>query len=448
MKIRNKLLLVLLSFPLSVFSQLEFSGDLNLKVFYSENKDIPFWFYNSQQGRISKNTDISSWISGIGVYKMNSHSFIEIGGGLLYRNGGSERISIDELYAQYSNSWLQLSLGVKQKEALYGGLSAANENILWTLNARPLPGIQLRTAEPIYFTSNKKWAFDAEWEEYLMGNKRYVKNTHLHHKSFHLLYETSTGWQIKAGIQHFVQWAGTSPEYGTQPHSIKDYLKIITGRGGGEDATLSDKQNALGNHLGSYELSVKKKIALSEVGFIYNSIFEDGSGSRFANFPDGRYGIYWKRQKGVFVNNLIYEFYYTKDQSHDVNKWGADNYFGHTILYNSGWTYLDRIIGTPFFEYNPDRHMMKNNKFIAHHLGMSGNYKILNNRVPYKFMLTYLVNEGTYRNPYFSKHYKFYTYFSSRILKDPFELSIELGSDFDSLNSPVYGIGLNLTKTF
>lgn len=448
MRIKNKVLLILLGFPLSIFSQMEFSGNLNLRAYYSGNKDLPFWFYSNQRGRISENTNFSSWVSGAGTYEINKNSFLEIGGGLLYENGSSDRISIDELYADYRNSWFRIILGAKQKEELYNGLSGSNENILWSLNSRPLPGLQIRTNRPVFIGENKRWGIEATWEEYLLGKKRYVKNARLHHKSFHILYRSFSGWQIRVGIQHFAQWAGTSPDFGEQPHSPSDYLKIITGRGGGEGAIQGDVENALGNHLGSYELSVKKKFAFSEVGFIYNSIFEDGSGSRFANFPDGRYGLFWKRQDNSFINYLIYEFYYTRDQSHDVNRWGADNYFEHTILYFSGWTYQDRIMGTPFFESDPENYRMKNNRFTTHHLGVSGNYHIFKNNYPYKLMLTYLFNEGTYVNPYPSGQHKFYTFLSSRILSNPFELHIELGSEYDSLDSPTYGIGLHLKRTF
>lgn len=442
-------ILLFLFFCFSSFSQsLELSGEVNLKTMTSNGSKLPFWFYSNQRGRVSSNTDISSWISGTGIYNLNGRSLLEIGGALLYQNGLAHKVYIDELYASYRNTWLEVSVGRKQKEEIYRGLSAANQNMLWSLNARPLPGIQLKTQKPINFTSNGKWAFEAEWEEYLMGNDRYVKNTRLHHKSFHILYKTHTGWQIKAGIQHFAQWAGTSPDFGGQPHSFGDYLKIITGRGGGKSSTLSDKENALGNHIGSYELSVKKELLHSELTFLYNSIFEDGSGSRFANFPDGRYGLLWKSKKETFIKNLIYEFYYTRDQSHDVNKWGADNYFGHSLMYNSGWTYQGRIIGVPFFESDPENYRIKNNKFTAHHLGVSGQYSTNFHTYPFKLMLSYVYNEGTYIKEIHPGQDKMYVYFKTRLINHPFELNAELGVDYDSYNSPVYGAGLHLMKTF
>ena len=131
----------------------------------------------------------------------------------------------------------------------------------------------------------------------------------------------------------------------------------------------SDQANALGNHLGSWELYLTKKLNTSQLQFIYNSIFEDGSGSRMANFPDGRYGLFWQaEEKDQLINSIIYEYYNTRDQSHDVNKWGADNYL-NSQFYTRGWSYRDRVIGSPLFTYDSEINKVINNKFSAHHIG-------------------------------------------------------------------------------
>ena len=52
------------------------------------------------------------------------------------------------------------------------------------------------------------------------------------------------------GLEHWAQWAGTSPDGGKQPSSFKDYIRIICAKEGGTGASVSDSINALGNHLG------------------------------------------------------------------------------------------------------------------------------------------------------------------------------------------------------
>ncbi|MDT0677684.1 hypothetical protein [Autumnicola musiva] len=452
MKLKPVFVLLMLTGFSALPQQPVFSGEVNLEGFNSESDKLPFWLHSNRRGRISEETNVAGWLSGKMNYDLGSASALEMGGGILYSDGFKDEIAIDQLYAQFTNSWLQVIVGRKQRPELYNGLSATNENILWSLNARPLPGIQVQTSQPIFFGRNRRFGFDAAWEEYLMGKNRFVQNARLHHKSFHLLYRIENGWEIKAGLQHFAQWAGTSPDFGEQPNSFKDYLRIVSGRGGDEGARQGDVENALGNHLGSWELYITKKSGKFTTQFIFNNIFEDGSGSRFANFPDGRYGIFVKStEKNRWFQSLIYEFYYTRNQSHDVNKWGADNYLGHRLMYNSGFTYQDQILGAPFFIYDGERDLVVNNKFAAHHLGLAGNYSLFSHSYPYKLLLSYSHNEGTYAeelNPEALDEDVLYLYSEAQILERPFRLNFKIGADFNSIKKPVFGAGLSLIKEF
>ena len=50
-----------------------------------------------------------------------------------------------------------------------------------------------------------------------------------------------------------------------------------------------------------------------ELQFMYNHLFEDGSGRRFNNIPDGRYGVFFRnKDETKLFNALLYEIYYTK----------------------------------------------------------------------------------------------------------------------------------------
>jgi len=200
------LFLLLISAVDPVFSQVEYSGSINLEGYYSNKDKLPFWFYSNQRGRVSEETNFDGWISGKMNYDFSKNSGLEIGGGILYQDAVKDEVFIDELYADFKYSWLEVIAGRKQKEELYDGLSATNENFAWSLNARPLPGIQIKSSEPIYFNKNKKLGFEFSWNEYLMGDDRYVKGTRLHYKSLYLLYNFKSDWSLKAGIKHFAQW--------------------------------------------------------------------------------------------------------------------------------------------------------------------------------------------------------------------------------------------------
>ena len=430
------------------YAQLEFSGEVNLQGMYSTGKDLPFWMYKNSRGRISENTNAGGWITGRAIYEIDDYSSLEIGAGVLYQDGISDRVFLDESYLQFRNSWLEVIAGRKQRPELYNGLSATNENILWSLNARPLPGIQFRTREPIMLFPDAGIGFEASLEEYLLEEDRHVSYARVHHKSFHLVFEPEEDWRIRAGIQHFAQWGGNSESSGSQPEGLKDYLRIFSGRGGGEEALQGDQENALGNHLGSWELYVNKDFQDFRLEFIYNNIFEDGSGSRFANFPDGRYGIFYETEDNDrLVNSLIYEFYYTRDQSQNVNRWGADNYLSHGTY--SAWTYEGGILGAPFFTYDENEGMIVNNKFVVHHFGLSGQVSNYWNSYPYKLLISYAHNEGTFRRALpMGNEDALHVFGQVRLIDKPFSLELHFASTFNNTREPVFGGGLSLQKRF
>jgi hypothetical protein len=438
----QKIFFVLFSFlSFSAYSQLEFSGELNLQGMYSTGENLPFWMYMNQRGRISENTNAAGWITGRAVYDLSYTSTLEVGAGILYQDGISGRVFLDESYVQFRNTWLEVIAGRKQRPELYNGLSASNENIIYSLNTRPFPGIQLRTVSPIKISS--KFSLELQWEEYLLEKGRYIKNARLHHKSFRIQYKPNENWAIKYGLQHFVQWGGTRPNGIKEPQGVSDYLRIISFRAGGKKASQSDKANALGNHLGSQEIYVTRKFRNYTVEFLFNNLFEDGSGSWFGNIPDGRYGIYLnKNERNTMINSFIYEFYYTKDQSKDT-RWGKDNYFNNGA-YRSGWTYYNRVIGTPFFTRNPNGEGILKNAFVAHHIGISGQFSDYFNTFPYKLMLSMVQYEAKAGN--FGKQSVFYGDFEMRVLQSFVDLSFNLSAEFNSLESPGFGIGLKLRK--
>lgn len=444
--IKKTLLTFLALYSISANSQVEYTGKVTAEGYYTTGEELPFWMYHNKRGRISEDTNLAGWISGKAVYNFGAASSLEAGAGVLYQDGIGDNVFLDEAYLQFRNNWLQITGGRKQREELYNGLSATNENILWSLNARPLPGLQIGTTRPIMVFPKAGVGFEASLEEYVLEKDRHVSNARVHHKSFHLVYQPNEEWRIRAGIQHFAQWGGDSKTTGPQPEGFSDYIKVFSGREGGENAVGGDQVNVLGNHLGSYELFVKRSFPDWCLEFIYNHIFEDGSGSRYANFPDGRYGFYVNiKNKERLINSFIYELYYTKNQS--VNSTGPhknDTYFNNYLTYRSGWTYHQRILGAPFFKYDPVENRIENNRFVAHHLGFSGNI----GEFPYKLLASYARNGGTVERAYSPKQDVGNLYSEITIFQKWINIDLQLAAEVKDSNSPVFGTGISLSKRF
>ncbi len=412
-------------------------------IVYSQDES-PFWMHSNQRGRIDEASNVSAFLSGKATYQFSQNAKLEVGLGGLFHDGYTEKLQLDESYLGFQNTWLLAYVGRKQKELLYDGLSASNQNILWSLNARPLPGISLSLMNPVRISKKLGLSIDATLEEFITDDERYVDNTRIHHKSFHIIFDKINNFKVKAGLQHFVQWGGTSPDFGELPSSFGDYVDVFTGKEG-EDTVGGQEANALGNHLGSYEVYLTTSVNDYKVEILYNQLFEDGSGRVLRNTPDGRYGVFVKSpDSDNFINSVMYELYYTKDQSDDdITTDGNDNYFNNN-LYRSGWTYESRIIGVPFITLDDNRFRINNNKIIVHHIGLSG----VVGDFPYKFLTSYRKNYGAKGAGNFKKSTILSTYLDLKVWQDLFDVNLQLGADLNSIAAPNFGAGVQISKKF
>ncbi len=445
MKIQFKLFAILIFWGCSYTNaqNFQFSGDFTAKGIVFSGDESPFWFHSNQRGRVNEKSNISTFGSVLMSYQINNNSRFLVGAGLLFQDGYIDRLQLDESFIGFENNWVEISVGRKQRVELYKGLSATNENIIWSLNARPLPGISIKTTRPVYFLPNAGLAFEASLEEFITDDDRFVRDTRIHHKSFNLIFSKIRNFEFNIGLHHFVQWAGTHPEFGKLPGSFKDYLKVVTGSGVGEEVGGGNEVNGLGNHLGSYIAGIKTSVGNYNLNLIYNHLFEDGSGLRLGNTPDGRYSIYIEdREPGKWVDAFMYEFYYTKHQSFTSSGTdGKDNYFNNN-LYRSGWTYENRILGLPFIFLDEDRFRVANNNVVAHHIGVTG---IAFSSLPYKFLTSHRQNfgakaGGNLRNKILS------TYLDLQVYNTYFDVNVLVGADFNNTAGPNFGAGLQLKK--
>lgn len=410
-----------------------YAGELNLRGVASSGNKLPFWMYSNHRGRVYENSNGAAWGTFKINYDINGRDFFEIGSGIGYRNDFRENIYFDEWYTHYENHWMFTTVGKKQKKLLYNGLSASNENILWSVNAQPIPGIQLGTSRPV-FISKTGLGFEASWNEYFLEEEGHYKNARLHHKSFHLLYRTQTGFQVKGGFQHFAHWGGHL-EGGNYSPLTQNYRDAVT------------LKHPSQFHLSSFEIYLSKTFTNFRLELLYNHIATDRSGRRLSNTPDGRYGIFYEsNEKNKLVNSIIYELYYTKHQSH-TSFFGADDYFNH-FVYKTGWAYEEKIIGAPFFTYDRDNKQVINNKFTTHHIGIGGQYSTVLNTYPYRLLLTYGRNDGVYERRYQPKQNVFYSMLEARVFQNFVDVNIQLATEFNTTASSIFGLGVHVSRKF
>ncbi len=443
-----RLFLVVLLFISCTFSieaqQIKYQGFGSITGIGYTQDESPFWIHSNKRGRIDETSHVSAYFNGLASYQYSRHARFEASLGGLFHDGFTQKIQFDQSYLMLKNYWLIAYAGRKQKDELYKGLSAGNENILWSLNARPLLGFHLSLKNPVPIFGNSGLNIEAVLEEFITDDDRYVKNTRIHHKSFHIVYDKIKNFEFKVGLQHFVQWGGTSPVFDDLPSDFGDYVNVFLGREG-SDTVNGEEANALGNHLGSYEVYINTEIQDFKVEIMYNHLFEDSSGRVLRNTPDGRYGIYLEHlEEDQLFNSFMYEFYYTRDQSDDnITTDGNDNYFNNNV-YRSGWTYENRMLAAPFFTLDNERFRISNNKVIVHHIGFAGKV----NDLPYKFLASYRLNYGAKGQPVNLSKNSISTYLDIKVWQENFDINLQLGADINSEAAPNLGIGVQLSKKF
>lgn len=412
---------------------------------------LPFWSRTGRSGIVPYSSS-ALVIGGTDVdYKAQNGLFFKAGASLVGSVESKNPVNpsrvngiVDRLYVSGGWKMLHLDVGMKPRENELGDLSISGGNILWSNNARNVPGIN-GWSDWIYFEKGHWFGFKGNIGHYQMIDNRYVDGTMLHNKSLSLKLAAGRKVDVIYGVDHWAQWGGTSPREGAQPVSFIDFLRIACVQAGGEDATASDQLNVLGNHLGREYWRVDWRASRFTMTFQYDMPFEDNGGIKtLQNFPDGVWSLKFSfADRDAFVTDVIGEFINTTWQAgplHDrpateeemkhqnpespyygkIVLGGVDNYFNNGT-YSSGWTNYGRVIGLPLIltsAPNADGVVMGivNNRVRAYHIGLKGNAF---EGVPYIFKSTYSSNWGRY-------HIGESNFFYTR----PWQLSLALEFEF------------------
>jgi hypothetical protein len=445
-------------------SDLHYAIELNSAV--SSKTTLPFWLTANTYGTIP-NTDfasINASFFGNTINKNETFNF-EYKASLTGFLSPSEKTIINELYGTFHFKNWSITTGNKNDAILWKGLSSSNGNILKSLNTRAIPGINITSNGYLKLPFAKNWlSAKFNYAEYLFNDNRIVDNAHLHHKSLYFKSQLSSKVRLITGLDHYVQWGGTSPTYGKQPSRFKDYLKIITGSSGGASANEGDQINALGNTIGAYLLQFNYKGLKTNWSFYYSHPFEDRSGREMMNYPDALYGLFidLKKPTGI-ISHILTEVTYIRNNSGTSRHYrdsdgiwhaasGRDNYFNN-FVYNSGWTYYGNTIGSPYFTATPLNEdgvsngiIVGDNRFVAINVGWDGDLYNLK----YRTILSRISYVGWFDNEYQPKPEQFSWFFELKIpssKKIPFDFTLSTSLDTGTYRPVNFGGFIKISKT-
>ncbi|MDR0347929.1 MAG: capsule assembly Wzi family protein [Tannerella sp.] len=444
----------------------------------STNGQTPFWIVSNQYGIIPLKSANSFLQLGIinrqSLRKIRWDTEID----LIISTPRYRNVYIQQLYTAFAYNWLHLSIGAKNDQSCNSPLInpfISSGSLAQSLNARPIPEINLYVPEFITIPVTGGWlqtkghfavskSFDSDYLKSFINHKEvFISNKLWHHKSLHFrIKDTRNNFPLSAifGIHHTVQWGGTStnPKIGKQPQSIKDFIRVIVGKSGGNDASDSDQINALGAHYGVYDFGLHFEKEGWSIGAYYQHIFGDKSGMKFKNKFDGLKGIQINLPI-PWVQSVVIENLSTLNQSgpfhfieYDHDKYpgyggGADNYYNNQE-YRTGYSYFNRSIGSPLLispEYNSNGDLgFKHNRIRAWHIGASG--RILK-QLNYRILLSDIKSFGTAYKPTLKKRtsMSFTTDFTYN-LNDSWIFSASMAADNGSLLGDHFGFSLSVAK--
>lgn len=397
-------------------------------------ENTPFWIVSNRNGVVP--LDAGNGLLRAGVF--HNQTFGNgfrwtagvdlVGAAPRYRN-----VYLQQLYAEIGYKAILLSVGSKERYNSIVDKRLSSGDMVLSPNAKPIPEINFSIPEYATIPFTGGWlqvkgdfsigkSFDSAYlEDYVSVSskpKTYVDKILWHHKSgFLRIEDTLNEFPLfgTLGLEHWVQWGGnsTDPKIGKQPQSIKDFLRVVAGKEGGEEATLSDQINALGNHYGSYYFGLGYKLrGFGTLQAYHQHYFEDKSGMELANGIDGIWGIELKTEQVSWLKKIVIEYLNTKNQSgpmhfirFDRDKYsgrggGNDDYYNNGE-YTTGASYFNRALGSPLLispEYNGNGEIgFKNNRVESWHLGAEG---AITTNLSYRLLLTSMTSWGRSSKPF------------------------------------------------
>lgn len=335
---------------------------------------------------------------------------------------------VQQAYADVRYRFWELSIGSKERGSELKNDALSTGGMTFSANARPIPQVRLSIPEYIPFPGTREWLHlkghiaygmftdDRFQQDFTQGRSKYTRHTLYHSKAgFLKLEHPSMPVTVEAGVEMAAQFGGDcyypNGTVVTTPHGLADFVRVFFPMRGGDSASESDQMNILGNHLGSYHLSVGYRFPEWKVRGYYEHYFDDGSGMmmKYGMWRDCLAGLEITLPQNLFVETVLGEFLYTKHQSGAFHRYatsdipeaytGADNYYNNGQFV--GWEHWGQGVGNPMLTapiYNKDGYLnFRSNRVKAFHFGLSGRPT---SEIDYRILLSFAQHWGTYTVPY------------------------------------------------
>lgn len=393
----------------------------------------PFWLSANRNGISSLD---NNWgylrLGADGATALNGDWSLNYGADVVGGKNLSSDIFVHQAYADVSWRWLCLSVGKKQRAGELKNAALSTGALVESGNAAPIPQVRIEVPEyRDFFGTNGLFTLrghiaygfftDGKWQrDWVADGTRYAENVLYHSKSLFWKVGDESRFPLtyEGGVQFVSQFGGKMYNYMNQPGvdfenpvRLKDFFDVFLFSAGDANYSVYDQQNIVGNHIGSYHLSLKWAAENWSLRGYYEHMFEDHSGMfwEYGLWKDCLVGVELQLKKFKWIENVVVEYFNSRDQAGPVYNdttdeipdqiSAVDDYFEHYSY--PGWQQYGMIIGTPLITSSlyDNNHRLKiyNNRVEAFHLGFSGNPF---EQLGYRALLTKSHNWGTYNSPY------------------------------------------------
>ena len=407
----NKYLISTGTFFLLIISQInanDFNKEFSIQILSGETSTK---FLNKKyQGLLRNNSTVINPIANFynDGFEFNSNIFFS-----------DNKITVKELFIKKNYNDISFIIGRFTDHLSSEDKLMSSGSMVESGNALGIPRLGFQYSKKI---NNHKINFHYYHGEFNM-TEWFTQKPKLHEKKLYytlLLREN----EFTVGLTHAVIWGGSSTKFGAQPQGFEDYFRVVFGNPGRENATLSDQINTLGETVGMWDFSYKRKINENLLSLYFQNFFEDGSGLKLKNKMsqfDGLWGINFNNNKF----SILFEHLKTTYQGGPVHPPGLDSFYWSGD-YPPGWEYNGQTIGNMIISTN-------NNRVKANFLSIA---KYFNKQ---SLKINYLRSEEYF--PYIG------TSLDYNILFPNFENNIYREYNFIySISFLKYEVGLNLGK--
>ena len=262
----------------------------------------------------------------------------------------NEKLIFGEFYLAFSlSNRYKVKFGRYYRDfSKYLNDDLSSGSMLIGINALPIPKFGLMGE--YQFNKNKKFKLTYGLAHSVLDKNDVYNESPFIHEKFLYLIKNIDNYEFGLGFVHEAVWNGSTFLDGRFPDSFSDFLKVIISADG-DYIEGTSHANALGNHLGIWDLYYIKKNTNNFLKFYYQHFFEDTSGLRFHNRTDGLWGFEFQDLSSKF--NFLLEYINTSNQNREP-PYINENYYNH-FEYTLGWTYKGYAIGNPFVNNIPSK---------------------------------------------------------------------------------------------